>query len=227
MSKQTRWPGYNTESGEKVPSVTTIIGRFKGSGGLIYWAFKEGCTQGQEKAKNPQMNFDLYRAKAAEAGTMAHDLVEAHIKGLEPPALEGAPETIAKANGAFDAFLKWKGMTKIEICHTEVPLVSERYKFGGRIDAVGLIGNELVLLDWKTSNSVYADYTVQLAAYQLLWEETYPDHPLSGGAHLLRFAKEEGDFAHHHFPGLEKEAVTFLKMRELYDLVKVNEKRVK
>jgi PD-(D/E)XK nuclease superfamily len=227
MNKQTRWPTYNTASGEKVPSVTTIIGRFKDSGGLIYWAFKEGCAQGIEKAKTPAMNFDLYREKAAEAGTMAHDLVEAHIKGLDLPKLEGSDDTIAKANRAFDAFLKWQGMTKIEVRHTEVPLVSERYKFGGRIDAVGVIGDELVLLDWKTSNSVYADYTVQLAAYQLLWEENYPDYPLVGGAHLLRFAKEEGDFAHHHFPRLEKEAVTFLKMRELYDLVKAVEKRVK
>lgn len=227
MNKQTRWPTYTTSAGEKAPSVTTIIGRFKDSGGLIYWAFKEGCAQGLEKAKNPAMNFDLYREKAAEAGTMAHDMVEAHIKGLELPKLEGSADTIAKANRSFDAFLKWQSMTKIEVRHTEVPLVSERYKFGGRIDAVGMIGNELVLLDWKTSNSVYADYTIQLAAYQLLWEETYPDHPLAGGAHLLRFAKEEGDFAHHHFPRLEKEAVTFLKMRELYDLVKANEKRVK
>lgn len=227
MNQQTRWAKYHTEAGEQVPSVTTVIGRFKDSGGLIYWAFKEGCAQGLEKATKPQMAFDLYRAKAAEAGTMAHDMVEAHIKGEELPKLEGAPETIAKANRSFDAFLKWKSMSKIEIRHTEVPLVSERYKFGGRIDAVGMIGNELILLDWKTSNAVYADYTLQLAAYQLLWEETYPDHPLVGGAHLLRFAKEEGDFSHHHFPKLEREAVAFLKMRELYDLVKAAEKRVK
>lgn len=227
MNKQVKWPKYMDQAGEVVPSVTTIIGRFKDSGGLIYWAFKEGCAQGQEKAKDPTLHFDLYRAKAAEAGTMAHDLVEAHIKGTDLPTLEGSKDTIDKANRSFDAFLKWQGMTKIDVRHTEVPLVSERHKFGGRIDAVGMIGGELVLLDWKTSNSVYADYTLQLAAYQILWEETYPDHPLVGGAHLLRFAKEEGDFSHHHFPKLEKEAVAFLKMRELFDLVKAAEKRVK
>jgi len=227
MKKQTKWAKYHTEAGEQVPSVTTIIGRFKDSGGLIFWAFKEGCQQGQEKAANPQLSFDLYRDKAAEAGTMAHDMVEAHIKGLPLPELEGSKETIEKANRAFDAFLKWEKATKIGIKYTEVPLVSERHKFGGRIDAVGTIGDELILVDWKTSNSVYADYTLQLAAYQLLWEENYPDHPLSGGAHLVRFAKEEGDFSHHHFPKLDKEAVAFLKMRELYDLVKSIEKRVK
>lgn len=227
MNMQTTRAKYMDQAGTVVPSVTTIIGRFKDSGGLIYWAFKQGCDQGQLKAKDPQFHFDLYRDKAAEAGTMAHDLVEAHIKGNPLPVLEGSAETIGKANRAFDAFLNWKSMSKIEVRHTEVPLVSERFKFGGRLDAIGMIGNQLILLDWKTSNAVYADYTLQLAAYQLLWEENYPDHPLIGGFHLMRFAKEEGDFSHHHFPKLEREAVAFLKMRELYDLVKAAEKRVK
>ena len=46
------------------------------------------------------------------------------------------------------------------------------------MDAVGTIGNALVLLDWKYANAVYADYRYQLAAYGLLWGENYPDHPL-------------------------------------------------
>jgi hypothetical protein len=45
------------------------------------------------------------------------------------------------------------------------------------LDAVGMIGNELILLDWKCANAVYADYLYQLAAYGLLWNENYPDHP--------------------------------------------------
>jgi hypothetical protein len=66
-----------------------------------------------------------------------------------------------------------------------------------------------------------------LGAYGLLWEENYPEHPITGGFHLLRFAKEEGDFAHHYFPKLDTEKVLFLKYREAYDLAKVCEKRVK
>ena len=102
MNKQTKWAKYHTEAGEQVPSVTTIIGRFKDSGGLIFWAFKEGCQQGQEKAANPQLSFDLYRDKAAEAGTMAHDMVEAHIKGLPLPELEGSKETIGAGTSAVE-----------------------------------------------------------------------------------------------------------------------------
>lgn len=225
MAKGTKKPAYIDSSGAVVPSVTTILSRFKDSGGLLFWAFKKGMTYGLAGESGAKLYDDT---GALDAGTVAHDMVEAHINGRPmPPEPKGHPEAIAKGASAFKTFLKWQDMTKLTLRHTEVPLVSEKHKFGGRLDAIGVVGNELVLCDWKTSNAVYLDYTLQLAAYALLWEEIYPDHPLVGGFHLLRFAKEEGDFGHHHFPKLDTEKVAFLKMRELYDLVKVCEKRVK
>lgn len=209
---------YKDSAGNRLPSVTTILSRFKDSGGLLYWANQAGLDG---------KTLDEARMPAATAGTMAHDLVEAHINGHELPELQGAPDVVEKARAAFHTFLKWKDSTNITIRHSEVSLVSERHKFGGRLDAIGLQGNELVLLDWKTSNAVYADYLLQLAGYRILWEETYPDHPITGGFHLARFAKEEGDFSHHYFPKLDLEAETFLAMRDLYGKVKQVEKRVK
>lgn len=218
MARNGKYPEYKDSAGKRVPSVTTILGRFKESGGLLYWANKAGLDG---------LTLEQARTPAATAGTLAHELVEAHLRGEPEPELQGDPEIIAKARGAYATYLKWESMTKLEVRHAEVALISEKYHFGGRLDAIGVVGNELVLIDWKTSNSVYLDYTLQMAAYQVLWEEAYPDHPLVGGFHLCRFAKEEGDFGHHHFPKLEREAVTFLKMRELYDLTKDCEKRVK
>lgn len=209
---------YKDKSGTRLPSVTTILARFKDSGGLLYWANQAGLDG---------KTLDEARAPAATAGTMAHDLVEAHINKRAAPELIGDREVIAKAQSAYATFLKWMDGHKLIIRHTEVSLVSETHKFGGRLDAVGLSGNELVLLDWKTSNAVYADYILQLAGYKILWEENYPDHLIVGGFHLCRFAKEEGDFSHHYFPKLDYEAETFLAMRSLYDRVKTVEKRVK
>jgi PD-(D/E)XK nuclease superfamily protein len=209
---------YKDKSGARLPSVTTILSRFKESGGLLYWANQCGLN-GQ--------TLDEARIPAATAGTMAHDLVEAHVNKRPLPELRGDPEIIAKARSAYDTFVKWAEMNKLTIRHTEVSLVSETHKFGGRLDAIGVYGNELILLDWKTSNSVYADYVLQLAGYKALWEENYPDHMLVGGFHLCRFAKEEGDFAHHYYPRLDAEVETFLAMRKLYDQVKAVEKRVK
>jgi len=211
---------YKDDAGVRLPSVTTIIGRFKDSGALLYWANNAGLN-GQ--------TLDQARAPAATAGTMAHSLVEAHLNNRPLPDLAGDPDVIAKARRAFDAYLSWSDMTKLQVRHTEVSLVSAAHRFGGTLDAVGIIngGSGLALIDWKTSNSIYADYLYQLAAYKVLWDETYPDHPITGGFHLCRFAKEEGDYAHHHFPSLDHEAETFLAMRKLYDMVKQTEKRVK
>src|ERR1043166_4925564 len=132
---------YVDSDGKTVPSVTTIIGRFKESGGLLYWANKAGLEgKTLEEARQP----------AATAGTMAHDVFEAHIHGREPPNLEGGAETIAKAQAAFQAYLTWRQMVELEIQYTEVPLVSGKHRFGGRLDGIGVVrrmANGLALVD--------------------------------------------------------------------------------
>ena len=213
---------YKDADGKRLPSVTTIISRFKDSGGLLYWANTAGLN-GQ--------SLDEARIPAATVGTIAHDMVEAHRNGREMPAFaDQRPELVEKAKSAFGSYTSWTKLVQLEIIHTEVPLVSGVHRFGGRLDAIGIarnISNGLALVDWKTSGSVWSDYLYQMAAYKLLWDENYPETPIEGGFHLCRFAKEEGDFAHHYFPALEKETEAFLKMRELYDVVKKVEARVK
>jgi hypothetical protein len=234
MARNKKWPEYKTEAGEKVPSVTTIIGRFKDSGGLLYWANKVGRPAkingpGYEQWPDGR-SLKEAQDPAAAAGTMAHDLVQWDIQGQKtayPEWPDTNPDTVAKGEAAYRTYKKWAAMTLLQVRHTEVALVSERYKYGGRLDAIGIIGGLLVLLDWKSSNSVYVDYILQMAAYGHLWQEHYPDHPILGGYYLCRFAKEEGDFSIHHFPKLDRELVTFLEMRKLYDLVKDCEKRVR
>ena len=209
---------YKDHLGNRLPSVTTIIGRFKESGGLLYWANQQGL-EGK--------TLDQARAEVTTPGTLAHKAVEDHINGRPETALIGADEVTQKARNAYAAYLHWESVNRITFRHTEVSLASEKYAFGGTLDAVGMIGNALILLDWKCANAVYADYLYQLAAYGLLWTENYPDHPPVGGFHLCRFAKEQGDFSHHFFPSLDDEAETFLLMRELFDRVKKAERRLR
>lgn len=211
--------GYFLKDGTKVPGTTTVIGRFKDSGGLMFWAFQQG------KAGKAKLYDDA--EKAADIGTAAHAMVEAHIKGqtFDRAAYPLPAEGWSKAESSFNAYLAWESMTKLKVIEQEMQLVSEQYKFGGTPDAIGLIGNELCLLDWKTSNSVYQDYLIQLAAYRQLWEENHPDRPLTGGFHLLRFAKEHADFAHHYFANLDEAWRQFVLFREAYDIDKILKKR--
>lgn len=209
--------GYKNTAGEKIPGTTTIIGRFKESGGLLQWAFK----QGQSGAAH------LYeeRDQAALAGNIAHDMIECDILKKERPGFVCAPELLTKAENAFSQFKEWQEQTRIEIVATERSFVSERHQFGGTIDAIGRdVKGRIVLLDWKSSNGIYQDYLIQLAAYALLLEECAPELTPSA-FHLLRVAKESADFAHHFFGELEDAKKAFLLMRDLYDIDKRLKKR--
>ncbi len=208
--------GYKTQDGKRVPSVTTIISKFKESGGLIHWAWDLGC-QG--------IDYRKIRDDAASAGTFAHEMVERWIHGQDPNTVEGQEEQIAKACNAFSLFLEWAAQTKLEVTETELGLVSEKYRFGGTLDAM-FVNGKLSLGDWKTSNAVYSDYLFQLAGYAILWEENRPDQPITGGFHLMRFAKDTPDFTHHYWGELNEAKEGFLLMRRLYDIKAACDKRV-
>lgn len=210
------YQGYTNAAGKKIPGTTTIIGRFKESGGLLQWAFK----QGQSGATT------LYeeRDKAAEAGTIAHDMIEAAILGKPQPVENAADDILKKAQNAFEQFLEWQEQTRIKIVATEQRYVSESLQYGGTVDAIGENAKgQCVLLDWKTSNAIYQDYLIQLGAYALLLEECSAYRPT--GFHLLRVAKESGDFHHHFFNELEDAKTAFKLMRQLYEIDKVLKKR--
>lgn len=205
--------GYFTQDGTKVPSVTTILGRFKESGGLIAWAWKLG-TEGKD--------YRSVRDQAADAGTLAHEMIDAYIH-QQPMTVDGDGEVVRQARNAFQAYCNWETSSGIKIEWTERQLISEKHKFGGTPDAFGIIDNKPILLDWKTSNSVYSDYLIQLAAYALLIKENYGVDVQ--GHYLCRFSKENGDFSVHHYPDLSEATKMFLLLREAYDLDKIIRKR--
>lgn len=208
--------GYFLQDGTRVPSVTTILGRFKDSGGLIHWAWDLG-KQGKD--------YREVRDSAADAGTLAHQAVEDWIHSKETQ-WTGEPEVVAKAKTAFGAFLEWANQTQLKITHSELPLVSEKHRFGGTFDAI-LVQGRRAMGDWKSSNAIYPEYLAQVAAYGILWDENFPDEKIDGGYHLLRFDKEYGDFHAHWWNELEAGKRFFLHLREAYEDDKELKKRAK
>lgn len=200
----------------RVPSVTTILGRFKDAGPLMYWAWEQG------KAGK---DFRETRDAAAEAGTLAHAAVEAWVK-KENFAFAGEASVVERAQKAFGAFLEWADQTKLTVDRTELPLVSEKYKFGGTFDAI-LANGKRAMGDWKSSNGIYGEYLAQLAAYGQLWRENFPEEPLDGGYHLCRFDKTHGDFTHKWWGELEAGWQYFLRLREAYEYDKELRARAK
>jgi hypothetical protein len=212
--------GYYLKDGTRVIGTTTCIGRFKESGGLMWWA----CEQGKAIERGEISHMYEKRDDAADIGTATHFLVFRHIHGLPNLDLEKVEILDMGDDGTtvlnddyrqamqsgFDAYIQWERMTKLEITHQEIQLVSTIYKFGGCPDAVGIIDGLPCLLDWKTSKRVYQDFLIQIAAYGYLCQYgVMPEHNYKRlgikvhGFHLCKFSKEYGDFAHHYYPELD------------------------
>lgn len=206
---------YKLADGTRIPSVTTILGRFKESGALMHWAWEQG-RDGKDYRES--------RDTAANAGTCAHALVEAHIKGVQPDLSPYDAPTLEKAQKSFAAFLEWANGSQLKPVKTETSLISEKHRFGGTLDTM-LIHGKLSIGDWKTSGGIYSDMLCQVAAYGVLWEENFPDQPIEGGYHILRFDKTYGDFNHHWYPELNDGWEYFKRARELYDIDKRLRKR--
>lgn len=229
----TQTHGYFLKDGTKVPSVTTVLGRFRESGGLLRWAYQTGCEHGRLRTEGKPCPRDLYdvSGRAADIGTAVHAMAEARVKGqdahaeLERVAPLRDPEFYAKALQAFGAFEAWMRMTRVEIIYTEVPVVSEKYRFGGTLDFIGRIDGKLMMGDFKTSNAVYGDHLAQIAAYREAWNETHPDEQLEPGGNILQFGKDHGDFAHHFYPDLESGWQMFMHLRAAYEFDRELKKR--
>ena len=213
--------GYRVD-GERVPGTTTIISRFKDSSALMHWAFEQGKLAEQGKISN------LYdkSSEAADIGTEAHEMIEQYIT-------TGLPQNGSdKATVAYKNAVAWLDITRVEITHQEIQLVSPEYKFGGTPDAIGIIGGKTVLLDWKTSGGVYSDYLIQLAAYKHLVEEGVRldtgepiDVKIDGGMYICRFSKETTDFSTHFYADLDSAWEMFKLLRRAYDIDKLLKKR--
>ena len=66
--------GYIDATNVRVPSVTTILGRCKESGGLVGWAWKMG---------RDGISLDEARKGTADVGSCVHDRIEAAIQMVD------------------------------------------------------------------------------------------------------------------------------------------------
>lgn len=213
--------GYFLRDGTRVPGTTTITGRFKDAAGLIHWAWQLG-RDGKDYREE--------RDKAADVGTMIHSQADAVIHKREIPR---CPETFTDAQReqvrrGFASFYVWyqntiSSNTISSIEWTERQLVSEQYRFGGTPDAYGRDkSGRGCIFDWK-SGGIYQDALIQVGGYSILCEEN--NFPVDGGFHIVRFAKDTGDFVHRYFPELDIARRQFILLREAYELDKQLKKR--
>lgn len=242
--------GYFTKKGERVPGTTTVIGRFKNSGGITHWAWALGYEPYREARaiiekivqqgavdsgtlhdcklilnKSPE-SFDYRNARdaAATIGTIVHARVDAYARKQpfdpSPYVSEEFPDPVAASETGYGAFLEWAGSTHFELEEAEVNIVSDLYRYGGTPDVI-LVRGQKTVGDYKTGDIYPEQILPQLAAYERLLVEA---GKIAGGigGHAMSINKKTGGFVHRYFTREEMSTgwEIFIKMRELYDLIK-------
>lgn len=172
--------GYLIDN-EKVIGVTTAISKGWPKPALPHWAARTVAQRALDMSQNDwdhilSLGYDgalnnlkntpfKQRNDAAVRGTNVHRLAEKVIEGeavAVPDHLYGHVESVVN-------FLdEWQ----IRPVLTERVIGSYRWRYAGTFDLIAdLPDGRRVLFDYKTSNSIYGDVALQLAAYR--WADMY------------------------------------------------------
>lgn len=154
--------GYVTDSGVKLPSVTTALSAVGfGKEGLMYWAWDLG-----------RKGFDYkdLRSQAADIGTIVHDRIHADLLGKPWDEAEFDPKFIVQSDEPFEVYRAWRDKQEIAVILAEENITSETLGFGGTPDFLCRMNGRVVLIDVKTSNGTYETHVMQVAAYCRLIE---------------------------------------------------------
>lgn len=178
-------------------SVTGIIGRNNGwsKDQLMFWANKIGREHGVSHRE--------FTDDAADIGKIGHAYVECFLKGKGDPSFpQATEEQLTQAIASFENFKSWFSNLDFNLVVAEYPLVSRFLMVGGTIDIVALVNGLITLIDLKTSNGVYDDHKAQVAAYQAMWDEKFPQYPIQQ-VWILQIGKQDGAFAHYQLGNVE------------------------
>ena len=155
---------YLTPDGEKLPSVTTILGSTKDMTHLNEWKNRVG----EEKAAQ-------ITREAAGVGTAMHSNLERFLIGEQRQ--PGNNPVHIKANAMANVIID-KGLKKVnEIWAMEQSLYFPGL-YSGTTDLVGVYDGEPAVMDYKQTNKPkkeewIEDYKLQLMAYILAHNEVY------------------------------------------------------
>lgn len=155
---------YVTPTGEKYPSVTTVIGSNKKKmQSIMRWRARVGA----EKANN-------ITTRSTKRGTKYHSIVEDYFNNdLDLKSYSQYPLPVLMFQHSRPVLDRINN-----IYFQEAALYSDKLKLAGRVDCIAEFDGELAIIDFKTSatektNSRLYDYFVQETAYACMLLEVY------------------------------------------------------
>lgn len=161
---------YITENGQYVPSVTTILSAYPKPAAFYDWLKKVGDDA------------DEIRDEAGRRGSTVHKLTEDFDNGLEVNLMDDNGYIGYKLSewNMFEKYVEFRRRFPMEIIHTELHLSSDILGTAGTLDRVVKLNGRTLILDIKTSNSLYDHYWLQMAAYEVLLAEAQPKLNIDG-----------------------------------------------
>lgn len=170
---------YQTESGNYVPSVTTILDAYPKGAAYYEWLKKNGEDS------------DTIRDEAGKRGSVVHELTERYDNGEDVELLDSFGNIHCKLNewAMFERYVDFTERFNPTHESIEQNIISETLGFAGTLDRVTVLNGKKYLLDIKTSGAVYPSYWLQLAAYEKLLTELTGFNPVEGVAILWLNAK--------------------------------------
>jgi hypothetical protein len=148
--------------------------------------------------------------RAANKGTAVHNSIENWIKF---EILDIPPEH----EGYFKAFRKWWDDFRPVVVGSEVRICHSLMRYGGTIDLIGYIGDELTLVDYKSTYAI-SDMTcgVQLEAY----DQALGSMGVKVQRKKILHIKKDGSYELHDYPASD---VTrwrvFGSLKTVYDYI--------
>ena len=169
---------YYQRNGEYYPSVTYVLSHYPKGKFFEDWLKKVGYAS------------EYIVKKASEEGTQVHEMIEAYLNGEELKFLEhGIPMYDPNVWQMFLRFVDWWEEYKPTLVEAEVHLFSDELKIAGTCDLVCEIGDELWIIDFKTSNHLQTTYDLQTAIYAQCFEECYGKKINRAGVLWLKSSK--------------------------------------
>ena len=148
---------YKTDDGF-VPSVTTILEAYPKDASYFKWL------------KDVGQDADTIRDEAGRRGSVVHELTEQYDSGEECSFVteNGHPKYKMNEWAMFERYVDFIQTHKPTIDLMELHMTSADLGFAGTLDRVIKLNGKSMMIDIKTSNSIYPSYWLQLAAYNQL-----------------------------------------------------------
>lgn len=152
---------YETPTGERYPSVTTVLGKMSDKSALEAWKKRVG----EEEATRVS-------TRAATRGTNIHTMCENYVLGND------IDESMPHNNMIFRQIKMVLDEHVDTVYATECTLYSHHLKIAGTCDLVAMYDGRLAIIDYKTSSKLkrkewIEGYFLQASLYAyMLWEMT-------------------------------------------------------